>query len=241
MMGNPTPTFEKVNPQSAQKSDQQYDKTYLDNEGGSATDSVVEWSPQEVIYTSGEFNYKSPGNFTPNTVDMLKKLFQVMLQHTQIPEWVWGGAIASSNASVDAQLPAFAKFISMRRLKAEAPLRELIEVWLMTIALFTPNIRTDEKLEFEWSNLIPENEEIRLKWAQYLDTKGYIQKTTTVRLSNLVEDADSEVEQAQQDMIDFEREIQRQIEDDIETRMQERESRLQSDTETVNQNGRVAA
>lgn len=230
LMGNPTPTFENIdNPQAAQQTERAYQDSYYNNNNTSTTEDVTEFSPQEVVYTKGTFNYKSPGNFTPNTVDMLKKLFQVMLQHTQIPEWVWGGAIASSNASVDAQLPAFARFIGLRRLKAEAPIRELIELWLLTIAVFTPNIKTDERLTFEWSNLIPENEEVRLKWTQYLDGKGYIQKTTAVQLSGLVDDASEEVELAQQELIDFELETQRQIDADIERSMQERETRLQQD------------
>ena len=230
LMSNPTPTFEKLeNPQAAQANERSYTDNYTNAKGVRSNEDISEFSPQDVIYTSGEFSYKSPGNFTPNTVAMLKKLFQVMLQHTQVPEWVWGGAISSSNASVDAQLPAFARFISLRRLKVQEPLREIIQIWLLVQALFTPNIVTDARISFEWSNLIPENEDARLKWTQYLDGKGYIQKTTAVKISGLVDDAEAEVGLAQQEMIDLEIETQRQIDDDIEKAMQERESRLQTE------------
>ena len=202
-MSNPRPVLEGVeDPGAEMKALATGSETYLDANGDERTALQVDLSGNEMIATSGSFNMKAPSSFTADSWRMLKGLFYLMLQHVNIPEWLWGGHIESSNASVDAQLPAFTRFIDWVRLDIETPLRDLVEVWLATVALYTPGIVATDDLDIEWPSLSDEDRELRLKEINYAHANGLITDETALMLMDLVEDAGLEVaaakEQAQE-------------------------------------------
>lgn len=230
IMGNPIPVVSGVTDAGSVQSEfNQYSQSYDDHTGVSRDADVAELSPTEIFFTTGSFDFKAPGNFTPNTTDMLKKLFQVMLQHSQIPEWAWGGAIASSMASVSAQMPAFVKFINGRRRKIENNLKAVLEIYLATIAQFTPGITQPDNLKLEWAELVPDDKDIQLKWVQFLRADGAMTRETALRLSDTVEDVGAEIENAQAETEADEAKAQATIEADLERMMAARESRLSTD------------
>lgn len=214
IMGNPIPVVEGLeDPESAKQLNATYTDTYTDIEGTTQTEYVTELDPQTMLYfgKGANFKFAAPGSFTDNVNDMVKKLFLLMLQNAQIPEWAWGGAVQSSMASVQAQTPAFVKFINGRRRKLERPLRALIEIYLLTIALFTPGIQTDLDFRFEWPELMPEDEATKLQWVQFALQSGLITKQTALRLSDLVDNVEEEIENAQEESQEEEDRFQAQI------------------------------
>jgi hypothetical protein len=230
IMGNPIPVVSGVQDAGSVQADfNQYSQTHDDHRGVSQNNDVAELSPTEIFFTSGSFDFKAPGNFTPNTTDMLKKLFQVMLQHSQIPEWAWGGAISSSMASVQAQMPAFVKFINGRRRKIEQNLKEVLEIYLAVIAQFTPGIVLPDNLKLEWSELVPDDKDIQLKWVQFLRADGSMTRETALRLSDTVENVSDEVANAQAEHEADEAKAQANIEAELDRMMADRENRLSTE------------
>lgn len=200
LMGNPIPVVEGLeDAEGAQRTNATYSTSYTDNEGNSQTDYVTELSANKVYFfgKGAKFHFAAPGNFAENTNTILKKLFYVMLQHAKIPEWVWGGAISSSMASVEAQTPAFVKFIEGQRRKLEQPIKELLQIYLETIALFTPGIATSEELEIIWPELMPQDKALMLQWVMYLQERGLITKESALRLADVVRDVQEEIKKAQ--------------------------------------------
>lgn len=200
LMGNPIPVVEGLeDAESAQRINATYSETYTDKQGNSQTQHVTELVPNKMYFfgKGAKFHFAAPGNFAENTNIILKKLFYVMLQHAKIPEWVWGGAISSSMASVEAQTPAFIKFIESQRRKLEISLKELIEIYMATIALFTPGITVDEDLAIIWPEIMPQDKALMLQWVQYLQQSGMLTKESALRLADVVRDVQEEIKKAQ--------------------------------------------
>jgi hypothetical protein len=200
LMGNPIPVVEGLeDPEGAKRLNATYTETYTDAQGNTQTDYRTELSPTEMYFfgKGATFKFAAPGNFSENTNTMLKKLFYVMLQHAKIPEWVWGGAISSSMASVEAQAPAFVKFIEGQRRKLEQPIRELLEIYFATLSLFTPGIGNENRFTIEWPDLMPEDKELSLKWAMWLKENGIISKETALREADMVKDIEAELKKAE--------------------------------------------
>jgi hypothetical protein len=169
-----------------------------------------------VLGKGATINFKGPnGGFTNDAGKMLEFLFLLMLQHSKIPEWAWGGAISSSKASVDSQLPAFALFIQSVQSKLEKALIQLAEIYLATRGLVVP-LPEVESVAIKWNPLTDKNEEIVQAWVELLHGKGLITDTTAVAASGLVEDAQAEVDDAKaelaKDQDDFEKRVEKELE-----------------------------
>lgn len=202
IMGNPIPVVEGLeDPEAAMKLNSTGTETYTDAEGNSQSKYVVDFSQVEGIWLGkgGSLKFASPGQFAQDAMGLLKKLFFVMLEHSRIPEWVWGGAVASSKASVDAQAPAFELNIEGWRLRLEGALRQLCEVWLATVGLWTPGIVADGVLGFDWPLILPEDKETKLKYIVAAKQEGVITEATFLRLLGLVDDPAAEVEAAKEE------------------------------------------
>lgn len=202
LMGNPIPVVEGLeDAEGAQRINATYSETYVDNQGATQTQHVTELVPNKMYFfgKGAKFHFAAPGNFAENTNVILKKLFYVMLQHAKIPEWVWGGAISSSMASVEAQTPAFIKFIESQRRKLEISLKELIEIYMATISLFTPGIAVDEDLAIIWPEIMPQDKALMLQWVMYLQQSGMLTKESALRLADVVRDVQDEIEKAKKE------------------------------------------
>lgn len=203
VMGNPMPTIEgseDADGDLARLSTS--DETFRDADGTEQTRPIVDFTQLSMVVVGkgGSFKFASPGQFTQDAGRMLEYLFLLMLQHTKIPEWVWGGAVASSKASVDAQTPAFYSMIEGRRAKLENTLLELITTWVAMQALTDPSLTLadDETVCLEWPELTSEDEKFNFEKANAAHDKGLITDVTFVKLADLVENAEMEVEQAKQ-------------------------------------------
>lgn len=191
-MSNPIPAMEDVDDPAAElEALAKRSETYRDADGTIQTESVVDVDALEMIATSGKFNYKGPAPFTADAWQMLKALFLLMLQHSHVPEWVWGGAVASSKASVEAQMPAWVKFIEMQRMQFEVCIRDLLEIWLATVSQFSP-VQANLPISIEWPEVAPEDKALRLSYVAHAGNKGLITGERELELLNLVKDASAE-------------------------------------------------
>jgi len=194
-MSNPKPVLEGVDdPGEEMDALATREETYTDSAGNTVTERVIDFDELEIFATSGRFDFKAPSTFTGDAWQMMKALFYLMLQHTNVPEWVWGGAIASSMASVQAQMPAWSKFIDGQRREIERYIREVLEVYLATVALYTPGIRADVEITIEWPQVAPDDAKLHLEYVKHAGQRGLITGERELELLNLVKDAAREYE-----------------------------------------------
>lgn len=147
--------------------------------------------------------------FTEDAGRMLEYLFLLMLQHSHVPEWVWGGAINSSKASVDAQTPAWHLFIDWRRRKAAKPIQKLLEVWRAIRALYDFSIDATVPFKLEFPRLDEMTQETLLQFLNNAFDRGVITKATYLSLMMLVRDAESEVAAADEENSGEDAEVER--------------------------------
>ena len=241
LMGNPVPVFEgmeNIN-ETVSANKTQDDETYTDSDGNEETRTLLRFDRLSAIFVGkgGAFNFKSPaGGFTGDIRNMLKALFLLMLDYTRVPEAVWGGAINSSKASADAQMPPFYQYIDGRRMALEGigadeglglqpkgGLYQLIDVWLRTKALTDPRVVVGPTA-IEWPELEAENGELNLKWVSYLRGMGLLDDETVLRLFGQLDDPAAVLEQARK-----EAEERQAKQEEFQARLQDEQQRAAQD------------
>lgn len=213
IMGRPIPVAEGLkDPELAKQENSTRTEDVMDRDGNLHTVPVVDFEDLTMLWLGegATFKFAAPGSFSADTVAMLKKMFYLMLEHTGIPEWVWGGAVASSMASVEAQKPAFIHYLEGRRIQLECFLLELFEVYLATLALSEP-VPAYEDLEIEWPELNPADEQLLLEKIKYADGTNKVTPVTALRLMDLVENPEEEIREAEQLAADDEANLQAEI------------------------------
>lgn len=216
IMGRPIPVAEGLeDPETAKRQNSTRTETVMNADGTSAQVPVVDFEDITMLWLGqgATFKFASPGSFSADSTAMLKKLFYLMLEHTGIPEWAWGGAVASSKASVDAQMPAFIRYLEGRRAQFQQALIALLDVWYATARLTEPLPDIAEKV-IVWPELETNDETLQLEKIKQAQLTNLVTDETALRLLDLVEDAAAEVEaagteadekrQAQQDRFDAE-------------------------------------
>lgn len=216
IMGRPIPVAEGLeDPETARRQNSTRTEMVLNADGTSARVPVVDFEDLTMLWLGqgATFKFASPGSFSADSTAMLKKLFYLMLEHTGIPEWAWGGAVASSKASVDAQMPAFIRYLEGRRAQVQQALITLLDVWYATARLTEPLPDVAEKV-IVWPELETNDETLQLEKIKQAQLTNLVTDETALRLLDLVEDAAAEVEaagkeaderrQQQQDMFDAE-------------------------------------
>lgn len=155
---------------------------------------------QLLVYSGAEFEYKSPGSFTGDTAKLLELMFYLILQHSELPEFVFGNAISSSQASASTQLPIFIEFIKMRRGEMVAWLTEIAEIALGYLALTTPGVSTEETPTLQWEQLDQQDGQLTLATIQWALLEGLIDKLTALKLMPVeVEDPEAVLELAEEE------------------------------------------
>lgn len=197
--GRPTPviTFEE-------KPDlEDFWARYGTNETRTLPDGTTETTPtlnidvtQTLTIAGGEFDYKAPGNFTADTAQLLEIMFYLFGQHSEIPEFILGMAVASSKASTDSQMPVFIEFIKMRRGDMVAWLTAIAEIALGYLALITPGVSVATPM-LQWEALDQQDGALTLETIKWAFAEGLLTELTALKLMPVeVEDPEGELRQA---------------------------------------------
>lgn len=195
LMGHPIPVIEGAeDPEAERDNNKTSEETITLPDGSTATVPVVDMALLSMLFFGKgvTFKFASPGAFTQDAGRMLEYLFLLMLQHSRIPEWVWGGAVNSSKASVDAQAPAFERFIEGRRRNISKPITALLRVWLKYRALTDRTVRA-LPVTLTWPEVLPRNEETAQRWVDMGLRYGWMTRETAARLSGVVDDPAGEI------------------------------------------------
>lgn len=183
VIGNPIPTFEGLDNPEASKQLNSEQVNYTDENGNIQTQWVTRFDRNAGLWLGRGANSKmlSPQvGFTKDALDVLRQYFLLLLNHTRIPEFVWGGAINSSKASAETQLPPFLQYIKFRRLEmqgegadpalgieAAGGLLELLDIWLRTYKLLNPAIVVGP-VRVEWPAIDLEDNLLKYQWGTFL-------------------------------------------------------------------------
>jgi hypothetical protein len=203
LLGNPLLTFAGMEDINAviNANDTATDEQYYDKDGNLQNRKQLNIDSNAVLLIGkgGSASFTSPPvGFTADTKTALKSLFLLLLDHTGIPEFVWGGEMGSARASSDTQMSQFVKDIQGWRLDAGGWIIRLCKLWLMTKALTDPKL-VIASLALEWPPLVQEDKEIRLKQVETGRKESLLTDETALALLDLVDDPATEVAAARQE------------------------------------------
>lgn len=215
LQGRPTPvlTFETV--QDLEKFDDEnasLETQYLPDGTSQRVKTYNVDLSQLLIASGATFSYESPGPFTGDTAQLLEIMFYLILQHSELPEFVFGNAISSSKASAEAQMPIFERFVEGRRGQMAMWLTEIAEIALGYLALTTPGIAV-ETPTLQWEVLTQDNT-MTLETLRWAYTEGLLDRRTALMLAPIdVDDVDAVLDAADQERQDREAEMMAQQQD----------------------------
>lgn len=177
--GRPTPVIERMGTaEQVRKFWEQFGRRETNTLPDGTTESVdvIDFDPDQLLTLGGEaqFRYAAPGSFSTDTQNLLGILFYLVLQHSEIPEAVWGASIPSSRASADTQMQPFIQWIEKKRGLAAGWLHELARVVLATMALTDWRIDDAVRLSIQWSPLTDEDKRLRLDTVSWAHDAGVI-------------------------------------------------------------------
>lgn len=175
--GRPTPTLKFKDAESMQAF---YDlfaedvQVGTDENGNPIYDKQVVFDSDKLMMVVGDFSYAQPGEFAGETEKMLALLYWLLLEHTEIPEFVMGTAIASSKASAETQLPVFTRWIEGKRTEVEGWMIQLANVVGAMLALTGEMPRMIEAPTPLWEALTDEDGKLTLEIVQWAYTEGLL-------------------------------------------------------------------
>lgn len=200
LLGNPLLAFvgmEDINAVQNANQPAQND-TYTDKDGNTATRAQLNIDTNAVLLVGkgGDAKFVAPPTgFTADTQQALKTLFLLLLDHTGIPEFIWGNELSGSHATAEVQMTQWTLDIKAMRRHDEAWLLELCDIWLATVALTDPQIVVD-RLTVQWPALIEEDKDILLKFIDFAKTNNLLTDKTALELLELVDDPAEEAAEA---------------------------------------------
>jgi hypothetical protein len=198
LQGRPTPVLQFENVADLNKFWELYGRTDTQTLPNGRTESYQTLSvdlSQLLTVSGAEFKYASPGSSAGDTVQLLEILFYLILEHTEIPEFVMGTAIASSKASADVQMPVFEKFIEGKRGELRRWLLNVAEIVIGYLALTTPGVGV-EPPTLQWQKLTSDGK-LTLESLVWAFAEGLIDKRTALQLCPLeITDLDAVLDQA---------------------------------------------
>lgn len=197
--GRPTPVLSFETPEDLDKFDEEnatFEPQTLPNGTSQRVKTYNVDLTQLLVASGATFEYASPGNFTDDVAKLLEIMFYLALEHSELPEFVFGNAIASSKASAETQLPIFIRYIEGRRGEMARWLTEIAEIALGYLALTTPGVSTATPM-LQWEPLDQQDGTLTLQTIQWALMEGLIDELTALQLMPVeVDDAQAVLEKA---------------------------------------------
>jgi hypothetical protein len=209
LMGNPIPAFENLDniEETIRANSVPEGETYIDKDGNEVKRTEIAFDTLGAVFVGkgGAFNFKSPQvGFTEDIRSVLHQLFLLVCTYTHIPEFMWGGAIQSSKASTETQLPPFVRYIDMRRNmfdgdRLRGGMLKLLEIYLRVQRLVDPRIVISD-VRSVYPKVAIEDDQIKLQKTIYARGIGALNKQRTLSLLDLVPDPQRAVQEAAQEV-----------------------------------------
>lgn len=212
LIGNPIPAFTGLDNPRETLDLNSTQQTYTDEDGNTQTRNLLRFDRNLglVLGKGGDVKMVAPPvGFTKDSLDTLRQLFLLLLNHVRVPEFIWGGAIQASKASTQSQMPPFITYIKYRRLllegigadealgiEARGGLLELVDLWLRTYQLLNPAIVVGP-VQIKWPTIDAGDTQSKFMWGQLFGTLNKITDEDLVDLSGYFDDPAAVVARAQ--------------------------------------------
>lgn len=188
--GRPTPVIQKMG--TAQTLDLFWERfgrteTITLPDGTTETISVIPFDPDQLMTLAGdaEFSYESPGSFSADTEKLLAIIFYLIVQHSEIPEFVWGTAIGASKASAESQMEPFLKWLEKKRSRAHVWLNQIAEVVLAYLSVIEPDVNVEHLPVIQWKRMSSGDGRLTLDTIIWAWSQNLIDDETAVSLMPL--------------------------------------------------------
>lgn len=184
LQGRPTPVLAFETPEDLDKFDEENATTETQTlpDGTSIRVKTYDVDLSQLLIASGaKFSYESPGSFSEDTAKILEILFYLYGQHTELPEFLLGMAVASSKASAETQLPPFLEYIKMLRGDMARWLVEVAEIALAYLALVEPGVNEGE-ITLQWEALDQGDGTLTLEAIKWGYLEGLIDELTALQM-----------------------------------------------------------
>src|SRR5690606_21588032 len=112
---------------------------------------------------------------------LLQVLFNLIVEGSELPEFVWGGAIGSSKASAETQLEPFIKWILKQRGEAMNWVNQLTDTVLAYMGAYNRNAR-GVSFSVQWRPIASADGRLMLDSTTYAFAKGFIDPETALYL-----------------------------------------------------------
>jgi 2'-5' RNA ligase len=147
-------------------------ETQIMPNGDERTYYSVDWAGVVALGENAKFNWKSPGQFMGDTEKILGLLFYLIVQHSEMPEFIFGNAIQGSKASAETQLPPFVKWAQKEQGRAEKWIIRMVQIVAALKALVDPKIKASEKPSVKWMPLTQSDGKLTLEAIKVAVTVG---------------------------------------------------------------------
>ena len=185
--GRPTPVIEKLG--TAEQVRKFWEKfgqreTHRLPDGSSETVDVIDFDPDQLLTLGGEaqFKYAAPGSFSGDTQTLLGLIYALIVEHTELPEFILGTAVSSSKASVETQMEPFVRWIEKKRGLAQSWMFELARVVIGYLALTDFRIDPTTPLGITWRSLTESDGQLTLATVTWAHGAGLIDDETARRM-----------------------------------------------------------
>jgi len=209
--GRPTPVIEKMG--TVQQIDAFWERfghkeTRELEDGTTETYWELDLDTDNVITLGGDavFRWAQPGSFAADATAFLGLIFYLMLQHTEVPEFIWGNAIASSKASAESQMEPFVKFIEKKRGACQW-LKDLAMVVAAYLSIWERgvSVKDESALSVQWPNLTQDDQRLTLDAIKLGLERGLLDDETALSLMPLDIENPAEVLQKVKDQMEAQR------------------------------------
>lgn len=173
-------------------------ETYIDADGNEVARQQLTLDENAVLLVGegGDVKFLAPPvGFTGDTKETLKLLFLLLLDHTGIPEFIWGNEVSSGRSSSETQMDWFVRSIEGMQRDNGGWIVRLCKIWLQMRALVDPRIVVGP-LRIQWPAILPEDMAMKLKRLELAVARDLLTDETLLSLLELVENATAEVEDA---------------------------------------------
>lgn len=161
----------------------------------------IDWNNTKLLLggKGTQFGVVQASDMTDGASKLLNLLFWSICQTSETPEFVMGNAVASSNASVDSQMPVMVSKAKRKQGIFTKPVRELIRLVMYQLAKENTKIVKDIDFSVVWSDVTEVDDKLNLEKARFLLSGKIATKETLGRIVGLddwVADITKEVEDA---------------------------------------------
>src|SRR5215471_810789 len=201
LQGRPTPVISFNTVQDLNAFWRRYGSKQITNlpDGTTKMTESITLDMTDVLTVSGAtFDYKSPGSFSADAVAILGLLFYLIIEHLEVPEFVFGNAIEGSKASAETQMPVFEVFITARQ-KACTPWMVLTSKIVQAYQGIINVADMKEDPMLQWKKMT-QNGRLVLDSVNWAFTENLIDEKTALQLLPVdIEDPEGVLKQAKKD------------------------------------------